>query len=245
MRKLIKVKMMYPWSSNITQMTIKMKMNQYKDDIHQDEDDDHQTQRWIANKTYQSRDRWRSLREFGQPASDSLPRGWSRWSTMFLGPDQDVTFQNAIQEYNVLCHDILWMVMSSTSTMWSLTRIRPSQPATESSTTLWTLGLNITFSSFTFLIQLHSSIFSIMFWTLMFCIVFLSLHFFIHFQAIYLHIDVQLVGDAVNHVDADDADSKTWWRGQAGFHHKVDVDLREINLKTILKEQQSTKKQAC
>ena len=42
MRKLIKVKMMYPWSSNITQMTIKMKMNQYKDDIHQDEDDDHQ-----------------------------------------------------------------------------------------------------------------------------------------------------------------------------------------------------------
>ena len=27
-------------SSNITQMTIKMKMNQYKDDIHQDEDDE-------------------------------------------------------------------------------------------------------------------------------------------------------------------------------------------------------------
>ena len=42
MRKLIKVKMMYPWRSNITQMTIKMKMNQYKDDVHQDEDDDHQ-----------------------------------------------------------------------------------------------------------------------------------------------------------------------------------------------------------
>ena len=42
MRKLIKVKMMYPWSSNITQMTIKMKMNQYKDDIHQDEDDQYQ-----------------------------------------------------------------------------------------------------------------------------------------------------------------------------------------------------------
>ena len=62
---------------------------------------------------------------------------------------------------------------------------------------------------------------------------------------IYLHIDVQLVGDAVNHVDADDADSKTWWRGQARFHHEVDVDLGEINLKTILKEQQSTKKQAC
>ena len=69
--------------------------------------------------------------------------------------------------------------------------------------------------------------------------------FFIHFQTIYLHIDVQLVGDAVDHVDADDADSKTWWRGQAGFHHEVDVDLREINLKTILKEQKSTKKQAC
>ena len=69
--------------------------------------------------------------------------------------------------------------------------------------------------------------------------------FFIHFQTIYLHIDVQLVGDAVNHVDADDADSKTWWRGQARFHHEVDVDLGEINLKTILKEQQSTKKQAC
>ena len=84
-----------------------------------------------------------------------------------------------------------------------------------------------------------------MFWTMMFCIVFLSLHFFIHFQAIYLHIDVQLVGDAANHVDADDADSKTWWRGQARFHHEVDVDLGEINLKTILKEQQSTKKQAC
>ena len=80
-----------------------------------------------------------------------------------------------------------------------------------------------------------------MFWTLMFCIVFLSLHFFIHFQAIYLHIDVQLVGDAVNHVDADDADSKIWWRGQASFHHEVDVDLREINLKTILKGS-STKK---
>ena len=76
-----------------------------------------------------------------------------------------------------------------------------------------------------------------MFWTSMFCIVFLSLHFVIHFQAIYLHIDVQLVGDAVNHVDADDADSKTWWRGQAGFHHQVDVDL-ENNLKgaTINKE---------
>ena len=40
MRKLIK--MMYPWPSIITKMTIKMKMNQYKDDIHQDEDDDHQ-----------------------------------------------------------------------------------------------------------------------------------------------------------------------------------------------------------
>ena len=66
----------------------------------------------------------------------------------------------------------------------------------------------------------------------------------LHFQTIYLHIDVQLVGDAANHVDADDADSKTWWRGQAGFHHEVDVDLREINLKTILKEQQSTNKQA-
>ena len=80
----------------------------------------------------------------------------------------------------------------------------------------------------------------------MFGILFPSLHFFfIHFQTIYLHIDVQLVGDAVNHVDADDADSKTWWRGQAGFHHEVDVDLGEINLKTILKEQQSTKKQAC
>ena len=69
--------------------------------------------------------------------------------------------------------------------------------------------------------------------------------FFIRFQTIYLHIDVQLVGDAVDHVDADDADSKTWWRGQAGFHHEVDVDLREINLKTIFKEQKSTKKQAC
>ena len=192
----------------------------YNTNDHQDEDEPIQrwypsrwrwrppTQRWIGNKTYQSRDRWRSLREFARPASDSLPRGWSRWPTVFLDPDQDVMFQNAIQDYHVLCHDILWMVMSSTSTMWSLTRIRPSQPATESSTTLWTLGLNITFSSFTFLIQLHSSIFSIMFWTLMFCIVFLSLHFFIHFQAIYLHIDVQLVGDAVNHVDADDADSK-------------------------------------
>ena len=96
MRKLIKVKMMYPWSSNITQMTIKMKMNQYKDDIHQDEDDDHQTQRWIANKTYQSRDRWRSLREFGRPAFDSLPRGWSRWPAMVLDHDQDAIFQNAI-----------------------------------------------------------------------------------------------------------------------------------------------------
>ena len=61
------------------------------------------------------------------------------------------------------------------------------------------------------------------------CIVLLSLHFFIHFQAIYLHIDVQLVGDAANHVDADDADSKTWWRGQAGFHHEVDVDLEKNN----------------
>ena len=79
----------------------------------------------------------------------------------------------------------------------------------------------------------------------MFGIIFSLLHFFINFQAIYLHIDVQLVGDAVNHVDADDADSKTWWRGQARFHHEVDVDLGEINLKTILKEQQSTKKQAC
>ena len=36
--------------------------------------------------------------------------------------------------------------MSSTSTMWSLTRIRPSQPATESSTTLWTLVFDITFT---------------------------------------------------------------------------------------------------
>ena len=42
MRKLVTVKMMYPWPSNITQMTIKMKMNQYKDDVHQDEDDDQQ-----------------------------------------------------------------------------------------------------------------------------------------------------------------------------------------------------------
>ena len=75
----------------------------------------------------------------------------------------------------------------------------------------------------------------------MFGILFSSLHF----QTIYLHIDVQLVRDAVNHVDADDTDSKTWWRGQAGFHHEVDVDLREINLKTILTEQKSTKKQAC
>ena len=41
MRKLIK--MMYPWPSIITQMTIKMKMNQYKDDVHQDEDVDQLT----------------------------------------------------------------------------------------------------------------------------------------------------------------------------------------------------------
>ena len=104
------------------------------------------TQILIENKTYQSRDRWRSLREFGRPTSDSLPRGWSRWPAMFLDHDQDVMFENAIQDYNVYSHDILWMVMSSTSTMWSLTRIRPSQPATESSTTLWTLVFDITFT---------------------------------------------------------------------------------------------------
>ena len=79
----------------------------------------------------------------------------------------------------------------------------------------------------------------------MFGIIFSLLHFFFHFQSIHLHVDVQLVRDAVDHVNADDADSKTWWRSQAGFHHEVDVDLREVNLKTILKEQQSAKKQAC
>ena len=70
-------------------------------------------------------------------------------------------------------------------------------------------------------------LFSIIFWTLMFGIIFSLLHFFFHFQSIHLHVDVQLVGDAVNHVDADDADSKTWWRSQPGFHHEVNVDLGE------------------
>ena len=81
----------------------------YNTNDHQDEDEPIQrwypsrwrwripTQRWIANKTYQSRDRWRSLREFARPASDSLPRGWSRWPIMFLDPDQDVMFQNAFK----------------------------------------------------------------------------------------------------------------------------------------------------
>ena len=138
--------------------------------------------------------------------------------------------------------------MSSTSTMWSLTRIRPSQPATESSTTLWTLVFDITFTFlssrllFFYSITLKyilNYILHIDVWHYIFIVA-----FFIRFQTIYLHIDVQLVGDAVDHVDADDADSKTWRRGQAGFHHEVDVDLQEINLNTILKEQKSTKKQA-
>ena len=139
-------------------------------------------QRWKANSTNQSRDRWRSLREFGRPASDSLPRGWSRWPAMFLDHDQDVMFQNTIWDYNVYSHDILWMVMSSQAPRrcgrWPEYGRRSQPQSLQQPSGHWCLTSHLLFIiTFTFFIQLHSSIFSSIFCTLMFGIVFSSLHF--------------------------------------------------------------------
>jgi len=43
-----------------------------------------------------------------------------------------------------------------------------------------------------------------------------------------LDIDVELILHAVDHVDPDDSDTKTWWRGDSGVHEKV--HLHQVHL---------------
>ena len=48
------------------------------------------------------------------------------------------------------------------------------------------------------------------------------------------HVDVELVGDAVDHVDPDDPDAQAGWRRQARVHHEV--DLHQVHLVDLLLE---------
>ena len=46
-----------------------------------------------------------------------------------------------------------------------------------------------------------------------------------HICDTYFNINVQLVGDSVDHVDPDDPDAKAGRRTQTGFHHEVNLHL--------------------
>ena len=86
------------------------------------------------------------------------------------------------QEYHALCHDILWMVMSSQAPRrcgrWPEYGRRSQPQSLQQPSGHWCLTSHLLFIiTFTFFIQLHSSIFSSIFCTLMFGIIFSSLHF--------------------------------------------------------------------